>query len=301
MRGRLPLVVLGRLVEREAALGALGRVHGGVGAPHQEVRVATVVRDLDAAVSFHREILGLPLEQISDVPSQEVRIAFLTAGESKIEIVSPTTETSGVARYLASRGEGFHHLCIEVADIGAAVINEIPVYKLLLDEGLAYLHAFDGDARQIEKILATYAGKVWEAGMGRAGAVWPLGDSFSEAWDATTVESKAGLLTWFMGGDECRRLDGTELAVLRQRVDGLVLTVADAGKNFFIVDFDAIAPDLTRFLEISEQAAVTAAEVEHLGAGHNAARDDFEYYITAGKNVWPATAPAINQTVVIAE
>jgi methylmalonyl-CoA epimerase len=53
------------------------------------------------------------------VPSQEVRIAFLTAGDSKIELVSPTNETSGVARFLESKGEGFHHLCLEVPDISA--------------------------------------------------------------------------------------------------------------------------------------------------------------------------------------
>jgi len=81
--------------------------------------VATVVRDLDAAVKFHTEVLGLPLEQIADVPSQEVRIAFLTAGGSKIELVAPTNSTSGVARFLESKGEGFHHLCLEVANIDA--------------------------------------------------------------------------------------------------------------------------------------------------------------------------------------
>ena len=86
-----------------------GRIH----------HVATVVRDLDAAVKFHAEVLGLPLEQIADVPSQEVRIAFLTAGDSKIELVAPTNSTSGVARFLESKGEGFHHLCLEVADIDA--------------------------------------------------------------------------------------------------------------------------------------------------------------------------------------
>ena len=93
-------------------LGALpvqGRIH----------HVATVVKDIDAAVKFHAEVLGLPLEQIADVPSQEVRIAFITAGDSKIELVAPTNSTSGVARFLASRGEGFHHLCLEVADIDA--------------------------------------------------------------------------------------------------------------------------------------------------------------------------------------
>ena len=86
-----------------------GRIH----------HVAMVVRDLEIAVKFHAEVLGLPLEQIAGVPSQEVRIAFLTAGDSKIELVAPTNSTSGVARFLESKGEGFHHLCLEVADIDA--------------------------------------------------------------------------------------------------------------------------------------------------------------------------------------
>ena len=98
--------------QHEVGLGGLpinGRIH----------HVATVVRDLDAAVKFHAEVLGLPLEQIADVPSQEVRIAFLTAGDSKIELVAPTNSTSGVARFLETKGEGFHHLCLEVANIDA--------------------------------------------------------------------------------------------------------------------------------------------------------------------------------------
>lgn len=91
------------------ALPVHGRLH----------HVAVLARDLDAAVRLYRDVLGLPLEQIASVPSQEVRIAFLTAGASKIEIVTPTNETSGVAKFLASRGEGFHHVCLEVADVDA--------------------------------------------------------------------------------------------------------------------------------------------------------------------------------------
>ncbi len=90
-------------MDRLGALPVQGRIH----------HVATVVKDIDAAVKFHAEVLGLPLEQLADVPSQEVRIAFLAAGDSKIELVAPTNSTSGVARFLASKGEGFHHLCLD--------------------------------------------------------------------------------------------------------------------------------------------------------------------------------------------
>ena len=51
-----------------------------------------------------------------DIPSDRVRIAFLGVGESKIELVEPTDDTTGVARFLESKGEGFHHVCFEVAE-----------------------------------------------------------------------------------------------------------------------------------------------------------------------------------------
>ena len=91
------------------SLPVRGRIH----------HVASVVRDIDASIDFHTRVLGLALEQVAEVPSQEVRIAFLTAGDSKIELLSPTNATSGVARFLESKGEGFHHLCLEVPDIAA--------------------------------------------------------------------------------------------------------------------------------------------------------------------------------------
>jgi methylmalonyl-CoA epimerase len=86
-----------------------GRVH----------HVAIVVRDLEASLRFYRDLLGLQLETVEEIAADQVRIAFLTVGESKIELVSPTDETTGVARFLASKGEGFHHVCLEVADLAA--------------------------------------------------------------------------------------------------------------------------------------------------------------------------------------
>ncbi len=86
-----------------------GRVH----------HVAVVVRDLEASLGLYRDVLGLPLDVVQEIPSDRVRIAFLSVGESKIELVSPTDESTGVARFLASKGEGFHHVCLEVADLAA--------------------------------------------------------------------------------------------------------------------------------------------------------------------------------------
>ena len=136
-----------------------GRIH----------HVATVVRDLDAAIDFHMRVLGLVLEQVADVPSQEVRIAFLTAGDSKIELVSPTNETSGVARFLAAKGEGFHHLCLEVPDIAgelaalaAAGVQLINAEAVAGVEGpVAFLHPRSCNGVLIELIEAP-GGPAWK-------------------------------------------------------------------------------------------------------------------------------------------
>jgi methylmalonyl-CoA/ethylmalonyl-CoA epimerase len=98
--------------------------------------VAIVVPDIEAALSFWRDALGLELSHVEDMPEQESVVAFLPLGESEVELVEPTTDTSGLARYLAKRGPGMHHLCFEVDDIeatlarlkdqGVQLINEEP-------------------------------------------------------------------------------------------------------------------------------------------------------------------------------
>lgn len=99
--------------------------------------VAVVVEDIQAALSFWRDALGLELDHIQEVPDQASRVAFLPVGESEVELVQPTTSDSGVARYLQKRGPGMHHLCLEVDDIqavleqlkakGVRLINEAPI------------------------------------------------------------------------------------------------------------------------------------------------------------------------------
>jgi methylmalonyl-CoA/ethylmalonyl-CoA epimerase len=99
--------------EIPASIARLGKVH----------HIALVVRSIGAAGRFWRESLGLELDEIQDIPQDHVRIAFLTVGESKIELVEPTDDTTGVARFLANKGEGFHHVCFEVPNLAERLLR----------------------------------------------------------------------------------------------------------------------------------------------------------------------------------
>ena len=83
--------------------------------------VAIVVEDLDAAIRMYRDVLGLELVEVEEVPEQQVRTAIFGHGMGRIELISPTVKGSGVSRFLEKRGEGLHHICIEVEDIEAAL------------------------------------------------------------------------------------------------------------------------------------------------------------------------------------
>lgn len=83
--------------------------------------VAIVVRDLEAAIRLYRDTLGLELAAVEEVPEQAVRTAIFGEGMGRVELISPTTPDSGVARFLDKRGEGLHHVCIEVENLEAAL------------------------------------------------------------------------------------------------------------------------------------------------------------------------------------
>jgi methylmalonyl-CoA epimerase len=83
--------------------------------------IGIVVRDIKPALEVYETALGLPLKEVAEVPDQQVRVAFLRLGESNIELVQPISDNSGIAKYLEKRGEGIHHICIEVEDIEAAL------------------------------------------------------------------------------------------------------------------------------------------------------------------------------------
>ena len=86
--------------------------------------VAIVVRSIDEALGFYRDLLGIQPSAIKTIPTEGVRIAFLPSGGpqgSEIELVEPLDLTNGVARFLEKRGEGLHHICLEVSSIDAAL------------------------------------------------------------------------------------------------------------------------------------------------------------------------------------
>jgi len=85
--------------------------------------VAIVVRDLEESIRLWRDALGLELEAVEEVPEQQVRTAIFGKGLGRVELISPTTPDSGVAKFLEKRGEGLHHVCIEVEDIEAAMAS----------------------------------------------------------------------------------------------------------------------------------------------------------------------------------
>ncbi len=98
--------------------------------------LAVVVEDMEAALKFWRDALGLPLGGTEHNEHEAVDIAFLPVGEARVELLKPITDDSGIAKYLAKRGPGMHHVCVAVADIenamaqlaasGIQLINEAP-------------------------------------------------------------------------------------------------------------------------------------------------------------------------------
>ncbi len=94
--------------------------------------IAIVVSDLEEAQNFWVQALGMPLQRVEQVESEAVKVAFLAAGEAEIELLQPTNEESGVARYLQKRGGGLHHVCLEVADI-TATLERLRAYEIELN------------------------------------------------------------------------------------------------------------------------------------------------------------------------
>jgi methylmalonyl-CoA/ethylmalonyl-CoA epimerase len=117
------------------------------------------VEDLGRASRVY-EAMGLTIQKVVEVPEQHVRVAFIPIGETMIELVQPTSPDSTVATYLEKRGQGLHHLALEVEDIQAALAELQALGLRLIDqtprqgaEGrIAFLHPASTDKVLIELV-----------------------------------------------------------------------------------------------------------------------------------------------------
>jgi methylmalonyl-CoA epimerase len=94
------------------------------GAVRRIDHVAVVVRSLDTTLAFYRDVLGLRPARTLDFPREGVKIAFIPLGGpdgSELELLEVIDPASGIARFLEKRGEGLHHICLEVPDIERAL------------------------------------------------------------------------------------------------------------------------------------------------------------------------------------
>src|SRR5262245_58719474 len=83
--------------------------------------VGIAVRDVDAALAFYREALGLEVEAPEDVVTQRVRVRHIPVGGAKLELLEATASDSAIAQYVEKRGPGIHHITLRVDDIRAAL------------------------------------------------------------------------------------------------------------------------------------------------------------------------------------
>jgi len=81
--------------------------------------IAIAVSSVDDALKVFGEVFGLKAEHIEEIPDQKVKAATVRIGDTNIEFIEPTDPESGVAKFMEKKGEGIHHICVEVADIDA--------------------------------------------------------------------------------------------------------------------------------------------------------------------------------------
>jgi methylmalonyl-CoA/ethylmalonyl-CoA epimerase len=89
--------------------------------PSRIEHVGIAVKDLDAAIGTYEKILGVPCYAVEEVPDQSVRTAFFRLGESKIELLESTSPDGPIAKFIAKRGEGIHHIAYAVSDLRGVI------------------------------------------------------------------------------------------------------------------------------------------------------------------------------------
>lgn len=96
--------------------------------------IGIVTNGIDDAARFYLESLGLQIEHVEEVASQKVRVAMLPLGESRVELLEPTSDDSPISKFLAKRGPGIHHIAVRVEDIRASLAELKEKGARLIDE-----------------------------------------------------------------------------------------------------------------------------------------------------------------------
>ena len=116
--------------------------------PNRIHHTGVVVRSIDESLGFFRDTLGLPVVAEETVEDQGVKAALLGLGNGLLELLEPITPDTGIARFLETRGEGLHHVCLEVDDINVTLAELKSKGVRLVDEeprqgivgSIAFLH-----------------------------------------------------------------------------------------------------------------------------------------------------------------
>ena len=127
--------------------------------------VAIAVRDIEVSLGFYRATFGVVTNEIVDIPDQGVRAALVRIGGSQLELIEPTDDSGGVARFIDRQGEGLHHICFEVEDLaarlgqlsdaGLELVDEAPREGLSGD--IAFIHPRSTGGVLVELVNAATA------------------------------------------------------------------------------------------------------------------------------------------------
>jgi methylmalonyl-CoA/ethylmalonyl-CoA epimerase len=96
--------------------------------------VAILVEQMDMALGFWRDTLGIEIGYLEDIPAEGAKVGFLPVGDSELELLEPMCRDSRLGRYLEKRGPCLHHICLEVDDIEGVLVELRRRGVRLLDE-----------------------------------------------------------------------------------------------------------------------------------------------------------------------
>ena len=96
--------------------------------------IGIATEHLDEGLAIWRDVLGLPVAETEEIVEQRVRVAMLPIGDTRIELLEPTTSDSAVGKFLAKRGPGIHHIAVKVEDINASLADLKNRGARLIDE-----------------------------------------------------------------------------------------------------------------------------------------------------------------------